>query len=277
MLTHGATIDFEIIYALFTRTACACRLLREDFAFAETLINTIKRLPPLRISKRYGIICEWIEDYEEVEPGHRHISPLFGLYPSDQISEENPSLYEAAKRTIERRLAYGGEGQASSHKVGWSQAWLTNFFARLKDGENALERVNMLLSHCTADNLMDKHPPTYFQIEGNLGGVAGITEMLIQSHLGSPDDRIIELLPALPSEWKTGSISGVKARGGFIFDIFWKDHHLTEVRVASSKTRFLKLKLPEVQKHISSSHEYSMRNGIIEMFCNADDIVSISL
>lgn len=208
MLTQGATIDFEIIYALFTRTAYACRLLGEDPSLAEKLNETLERLPPLRISERYGTICEWIRDYEETEPGHRHISHLFGLYPADQINETVPDIFEAAKRTINRRLTYGGEGGAGCHSVGWSQAWMVNFFARLKDGEAALYRLNGLLTNCTADNLMDIHPPMLFQIDGNLGGTAGINEMLVQSHLGSPDHRVVELLPALPEGWPCGEIHG---------------------------------------------------------------------
>ena len=244
-LTHGATIDFEIIYALFTRTAYACKVLREEQDFAEKLLDTLKRFPPLRVSEQYGTICEWIADYEEAEPGHRHISHLFGLYPSDQINESDPKLYEAAKKTLQRRLMYGGDGDSGCHKVGWSQAWLINFFARLKDGEGALSSVKGLLTNCTSDNLMDIHPPMLFQIDGNFGAVAGMNEMLIQSHLGSPGRRIVELLPALPAEWRNGSVCGLKARGGFTFDMAWREGILTEVKVTASDERLLRLKLPQ--------------------------------
>ncbi len=244
MLTHGATIDFEIIHALFTRTAYACGLLGEDADFSRELTAALDRLPPLRVSEKYGILCEWIEDYDEVEPGHRHVSPLFGLYPADQINETDPVIYEAARNTLKRRLTYGGEGGAGCHNVGWSQAWMINFFARLGDGEAAFERVQGLLQNCTADNLMDFHPPQLFQIDGNLGGAAGITEMLVQSHLGSPDDRIIELLPALPEAWKTGFVKGLKARGGVILDMTWKDGALTAVTVRSPADREVTVRMP---------------------------------
>ena len=244
MLTHGATIDFEIIYALFTRTAYACGALGEDPAFADELKTALDRLPPLRVSERYGILCEWIRDYEECEPGHRHVSPLFGLHPADQINENDPVIYEAARNTLKRRLTYGGEGGAGCHNVGWSQAWMINFFARFGDGEAAFERVQGLLQNCTADNLMDFHPPRLFQIDGNLGGAAGMAEMLVQSHLGSPDDRIIELLPALPKAWHTGRVTGIKARGNITLDMAWKDGKLTEATLRSPVAATVRIKNP---------------------------------
>ena len=245
MLTHGATIDFEIIYALFTRTVYACDLLGEDESLATELKTALDRLPPLRVSERYGILCEWIHDYEECEPGHRHVSPLFGLHPADQINENNPVIYEAARNTLTRRLTYGGEGGAGCHKVGWSQAWMINFFARFKDGEAAYARVQGLLQNCTADNLMDFHPPQLFQIDGNLGGMAGMTEMLVQSHLGTPDDRILELLPALPAAWSEGSVKGIKARGNITLDMAWKEGKLTEITLLSPETTAVRMKNPD--------------------------------
>ncbi len=268
MLTHGATIDFEIIYALFTRTIYACSLLDENADFAERLAETLQRLPPLRVSERYGTICEWIEDYEEVEPGHRHISHLFGLHPADQINETNPVIYEAAKKTIARRLAHGGGA------TGWSRAWIINFYARFKDGEQAHHHLNRLLALSTADNLLDMHPP--FQIDGNFGGTAGITEMLIQSHLGSPDHRIVELLPALPPDWQTGSVRGVKARGGFTFDLAWKDGKLTEVTVMAAEPRQLRIKLPPSRGSISTACVYTLQDDLFTYTCGANDRVTLS-
>ena len=234
MLTHGATIDFEIIDALFTRTIHACKVIENDEAFIKTLEEILSKLPPVKVSERYGTIQEWIKDYEETEPGHRHVSQLFALHPGDKINESNPELFEAAKKTIARRIENGGGA------TGWSRAWTVNFYARLKDGNNAEKHLKSLLSHCTAYNLFDVHPP--FQIDGNFGGVAGITEMLIQSHEGTPDNRIVELLPALPDSWKEGVICGVRARGNFVFDIEWREGNLKKAVVTAEKDGVLQIK-----------------------------------
>ena len=252
MLTHGATIDFQIIHALFTRTAYACEKLGVDGGFAKNLEDTLKKLPPMRISERYGTIQEWIKDYEETEPGHRHISQLFGLYPSDQINENDPDIYEAAKKTIARRIENGGGS------TGWSRAWTICFYARLKDGKNAAEHLGYLIKNCTAYNLFDIHPP--FQIDGNFGGTAGITEMLIQSHLGTPDNRIIELLPALPDNWQNGKISGIKARGNLTFDIEWANGKLKNATVYAENDSVLQLKLND---RTGLPEGFECNNGIV--------------
>ena len=202
----------------------------------ESLQEALGKLPPLRISQRYGTICEWIKDYEEAEPGHRHISHLFGLYPGDQINESDPVIFQAAKNTIARRLSHGGAA------TGWSRAWVINFFARIKDGRAAEENLKALMQRSTAENLLDMHPP--FQIDGNFGAVAGITEMLLQSHLGNPGQRIVELLPALPPTWPDGCVKGLRARGGFVFDITWAAGALTKARVTSECGETLCMKLP---------------------------------
>ncbi len=257
MFTEGATIDYQIIYALFTRTAHACKVLGMDKDFAETLFDVLAKLPPMEISERYGTIREWIKDYEETEPGHRHISHLFGLFPADQINESDPEIYEAAKRTIKRRIENGGGS------TGWSRAWTICFYTRLKDGENSLNHLKYLLKKCTANNLFDIHPP--FQIDGNFGGVAGITEMLIQSHLGTPDNRIVELLPALPDEWDKGSIKGIKARGGFTFDIEWENGAVKKSTVTSDTDRELSLKLNSRTPLPKTSKDFETDGNIIKM------------
>ncbi len=256
MFTEGATIDYQIIYALFTRTIHACKTLGVDEEFMKTLFDVLEKLPPMEISERYGTIREWIKDYEETEPGHRHISHLFGLFPADQINESDPEIYEAAKRTIKRRIENGGGS------TGWSRAWTICFYTRLKDGENSLNHLKYLLKKCTANNLFDIHPP--FQIDGNFGGVAGITEMLIQSHLGTPDNRIVELLPALPEEWATGSINGIKARGGFTFDIEWKNGELKKAAVTADNDKALLLKLNARTPLPESAKSFEIHGDIIK-------------
>ncbi len=268
MFTEGATIDFQIIYALFTRTIHACKVLNKDEEFAKTLSEVLEKLPPMEISERYGTIREWIKDYEETDPGHRHISHLFGLFPGDQINESNPEIYEAAKRTIARRIENGGGS------TGWSRAWTICFYTRLKDGENAYNHLKYLLKKCTANNLFDIHPP--FQIDGNFGGVAGITEMLLQSHLGSPDKRISELLPALPDDWHFGSVKGIRARGNFTFDITWENSTLKTAKVTAEENSTLSIKLNEKTKNLKANKPFAIEDNIFIAELSKGETIELS-
>jgi alpha-L-fucosidase 2 len=240
--TVGAAIDFQIIRAVFD----AC-LKSEDILKKKQLTKEIKaamaRLPEIKIGAD-GTIQEWLEDYEDAQPGHRHVSHLLALYPMNQITEADTSLYNAARKTLENRLSHGGAA------TGWSRAWTVNFFARLKNGEKCEENIYQLMANQVTNNLFDLHPPHIFQIDGNLGVTAGIAEMLVQSH----EEGIIRLLPALPENWQTGHVKGLKARGNLLVDIAWENGKLKCARIKANNACEKSIVWNEGEEKIKLAH-----------------------
>lgn len=243
----GSTMDNQIIRELFTNTIEAATLLGVDSAFCRELSDKRSRLMPTTIGKD-GRILEWLEPYKEVEPNHRHVSHLYGLYPGNEISvEHTPKLAEAARKTLEAR---------GDQSTGWSMAWKINFWARLHDGDHAYKLLVDLLRPCVErttnmtngggsyPNLFCAHPP--FQIDGNFGGCAGIAEMLVQSQ-----SDCIELLPALPSAWPSGSFKGLKVRGGGEVSAKWSEGRLTEAGLKAVVPGTFRIKLPAESSNMS--------------------------
>jgi alpha-L-fucosidase 2 len=234
------TMDIEILRELFTRTLDAGKILGEDTAFLKQVEAARAKLPPFAIGK-LGQLQEWRRDYDEPEPGHRHISHLWALFPGTQISlDHTPELAKAARVSLEKRLSYGG-GQ-----TGWSRAWVVNYWDHLHDGKQAYDSLQVMFRQSTFPNLMDTHPPGLFQIDGNLGAANGMLEALVQSRW-TPGSVEVELLPALPVQWSDGSLDGVHLRGGATIDMRWQAGKIVFLNLHSKSQGTIRLIPPQGQ------------------------------
>jgi len=225
-LCVSATMDIQLVRNALNYALLSAQVLRVDDDKQALWKTMLGKLPGLKIGAR-GQLQEWNEDFEEVEPSHRHVSHLIGLYPGDAIDPEHtPDLWQASRRSLELRLEAGG-----GH-TGWSRSWVACLFARLREGEMAWDHLCHLITDFATDTLLDLHPPRIFQIDGNLGGTAAVLEMLLQSYNGE-----LHFLPALPAAWPNGKVSGLRARGGITIGMEWEQGKLVRASIEGTVSR----------------------------------------
>ena len=274
----GSTMDNQILRELFGNTIQATEILNVDKDFANVLAGKRARLMPTTIDDE-GRIMEWLEPFREAEPHHRHVSHLYGLYPANEISiAETPALADAARKTLEAR---------GDESTGWSMAWKVNFWARLRDGEHAWKLLTDLLRPSTDDgfnysngggtypNLFCAHPP--FQIDGNFGGCAGIAEMLIQSQ-----HNYIDVLPALPSAWKTGRFDGLCVQGGGVVSAKWTEGKPHSIQLKAIQKGDFRIKIPVTAGNLSTEKNnkptsFPVKSGILEASLEAGDVIVLKM
>lgn len=262
----GSAMDNQIIRELFTNVVNAAKILEVDNEWIKDISAKKERLAPTSIGK-YGQVMEWLEDYEESEIHHRHVSQLYGLHPGNELTyEKTPELMQAAKVTLTRR---------GDQSTGWSMAWKINFWARLKDGNKAYKLIGDLLKPAennwgTYPNLFSAHPP--MQIDGNFGGSAGIGEMLLQSHEG-----FIELLPAIPDGWKNGEVRGMKVRGGAEISFKWKDNKIQYIHITATASNQFVIKLASGKPLIAGTKNYKIESNRLYLTLNKGNKIEITL
>lgn len=238
----GSAMDQQVIAEVFDHYLKACALLGKENELQQTIQAQQKKLRPGFVLGSDGRILEWDREYQELEPGHRHISHLYGFHPGRSITQSaTPDMFAAAKRTLDYRLENGGAG------TGWSRAWLINCSGRLLDGDMAHEHIQLLFERSMYPNLFDGHPP--FQIDGNFGYTVGIAELLLQSH----EEGILRVLPALPTVWDEGSVKGLGARGGLSVDMSWEDNQLKVLKILPKHDQTIQLIYGEVQEKVNLS------------------------
>lgn len=238
----SSAIDIQLIMDLLSHCIKAAKILNVDEEKISIWTEILENLPPLQIGSK-GQLLEWNKEFEEVEPHHRHVSHLFGVFPGEQIDpDRTPELFKAARVSLENRLSAGGG------YTGWSRAWVACLYARFGEGDIAFEHIRALIGDFATDSLLDLHPPKIFQIDGNFGGTAAILEMLLQSYFEE-----LHFLPALPKVWKSGKITGVRARGGYTIDMEWYDGELSKARIVSVKDRDCIIK--------TSNRKYSIQDS----------------
>lgn len=256
------TMDVEIVGGLLKFYIETEKLLSIDGETAAKAAQALEKMPPIQVGK-HGQLMEWLEDYEEAEPGHRHISHAFGIYPADLITRATPDLYKAIRVTIDRRLANGG-----GH-TGWSRAWLINLFARLRDGEATYEHIRLLFTRSTLPNLYDTHPP--FQIDGNFGGAAGMGEMLVQSHEG-----FISLLPAT-SKLLSGCFSGLKTRGNVEISGEFEFGKVKSFELISAEDKRIGVEIENAAAVSCGGNEYKAVDGLFMLDVRAGEKLSCTV
>lgn len=246
-LTYGATYDMQILRGLFADTAAALRATGGDESFAKKLDEARAQLAPTRLGSD-GRILEWMRDFKEKDPKHRHVSHLWGLHPGNEIHPGTPDLFQGARATLETR------GDAST---GWSMAWKSCFWARLGDGARSHKLYRMLIQR-GAPNLLCLHPP--FQLDGNFGGTAAVAEMLLQCQsTDASGKRVLHLLPALPPAWHEGRIQGLRTRGGHMVQFSWKNNLPQQIEITGGSEETVILRRDTISREIQLTKGKTLR------------------